>query len=188
MTQHKHVQLEIFEQGPRNKKESKVQKETLDKVSDFKFPAQFCIKAACLIIVILISFAFGVERGKVISKKNVTTRVLAESKPPTITKQIVPKQEEIQKLPVENKKLEKEKKDDRLTSPGYIIQVASYKKNSSYIDREVTKLQKDGYDTVTVSSGSYMGICAGKFKNKTEAQKHLKQLQRTYKDCFIRKI
>jgi len=188
MTQHKHVQLEIFDQTARIKKESKVQKEHLDKIPDFKFPAQFCIKAACLIIVILISFAFGVERGKVISKKNVTSRVLAESKPRAITKQIAPKQKRIQKLPVENKKLEKKKKDDKLTSPGYIIQVASYNKNSSYIDKEIIKLQKDGYDTVTVSSGNYMGICAGKFKNKTEAQKHLKQLKRTYKDCFIRKI
>ncbi|MBL7196886.1 MAG: SPOR domain-containing protein [Candidatus Omnitrophica bacterium] len=182
------MQLEIFEQGPRVKKEIKTHRDISGKTSEFKFPTQLYIKFACLIIVIIMSFALGVERGKIISRKEISTRFQADSKSPEITKNIATKDEKIQKQPVDNKKLEKKVKDEKIQTSGYIIQVASYKKNSSYIEKEITKLQRNGYDTLTISGGEYMGICAGKFTNKKEAQKHQKELQRTYKDCFIRKL
>jgi len=186
----KQIQLEIFEQGHKAKKEASRDKLVPENIVDFKFPTKACIQAACLIIAIIISFALGVEKGKKVSKENVSTRFLAESTLPSqeIQKEIPVKKEEIIETPVENKKIEKEKKSDTIMTSGYIIQVASYKKNSSYIQKEVEKLQSNGYKTITVAGGDYMGICAGMFSDREEAQKHLKELQRTYKDCFIRKI
>ncbi|MFC1645612.1 SPOR domain-containing protein [Candidatus Omnitrophota bacterium] len=188
MTHKQQTQLEIFEQSHRIKKGPRPHSDTLEKVADFKFPAQLCIKLACIIIVVIISFALGVERGKILSKKKVSTRVLADREPAKINKEVATKNDKIQKVPLDNKKLEKKEESDKIQHSGYIIQVASYKKNSSYIDREIAKLKRNGYDTITISGNKYMGICAGKFSNKKEAQKYLKQLQRTYKDCFIRKI
>lgn len=195
MTQHKHMQLEIFEDAYKSKKTKNIYSGTVDDAPEFKFPTQLCIKAACLLIVVLVSFALGVERGKLISKKKISTRVLAEGKAQEIVKEIVIKEEvkkpetTIQKAkpPAKDKKLEKKEKDDKIITSGYMIQVASYKKNSSFIEKEITNLQKSGYNTHTVSGNNYMGICA-KFNNKGEAQKHLKILQKTYKDCFIKKI
>lgn len=191
MTQHKQTQLEIFEHtSTRVKRGIRPHRETADKIPEFKFPTQLCIKAACLLIITIVSFGLGVERGKVVSKKKVSTRFLAAKKTPAIIKEISLKEEKIQKPTQKNKKLEKKEKTDRIQTSSYIIQVASYKKNSSYIDRELAKLKKNGYKTITISSssGEYMGICAGKYRNKKEAQKYLRSLQRTYKDCFIRKI
>lgn len=185
---HKHVQLEIFEQSYKAKKEASRNMYISEKMADFKFPTKICIQTACLIIAIIISFALGVEKGKKVSRINSSPRYLAENKPEKIKKEISIKKREAIETPIENKKLEKEEKNDTLMTSGYIIQVASYKKNSSYIQREVAKLESNGYKTTTVAGGDYMGICAGMFSDKKEAQKHLKQLQRTYKDCFIRKI
>jgi predicted CopG family antitoxin len=194
MTQQKQTQLEIFEQTAKTSHQADVAREIVDKVSDFKFPSQLCLRCASLLIVVLISFALGVERGKLISKKKISARFLAETQSPAEVKEIKMDadvaEEPIVKAEPEDKNLEKEEKNDTMQTSGYIIQVASYKKNSSYIDKEVTRLEKDGYKTMTVSSssGEYMGICTGGYPDKQEAQKYLKELQRTYKDCFIRKI
>ncbi|MFH1622422.1 MAG: SPOR domain-containing protein [Candidatus Omnitrophota bacterium] len=184
----KQIQLEIFEQTRKAKKETNKDRYVSENIVNLQFPTKICIQAACLIIAIIISFALGVEKGKKISKMDFSTRYLAESKPKKITKEISVKKQEVIETPVENKKLEKKEKNDTLLTSGYIIQVASYKKNSSYIQKEVEKLKSNGYKTMTVAGGDYMGICAGMFSDKQEAQKHLKELQRTYKDCFIKKI
>ena len=182
------IQLEIFEHTHKAKKEINNENSISGKILDFKFPTKICIQAACVVIVIIISFALGVEKGKKISRLDSSPRYIAENK------QIEPneatslaKQEAIE-APAENKKLEKKEKSDTLITSGYIIQVASYKKNSLYIQKEVEKLENSGYKTMTVAGNEYMGICAGMFSDKQEAQKHLKELQRIYKDCFIRKI
>ncbi|MFC1709426.1 SPOR domain-containing protein [Candidatus Omnitrophota bacterium] len=190
MAQQKQAQLEIFENTSRIKKQARPHGEVSDKTPDFEIPAHLYIKSACILIIIVVSFAIGVERGKVVSQKKVSTRFLAEKHSPAIIKEIKVGDGSLVKTLPENKKLEKKEKTDTIKTSGYSIQVASYKKDSSYINKEISKLRKDGYKTITISSASsnYMGICAGKYINKKEAQKHLKQLQRTYKDCFIRKI
>ena len=195
MAQYKPMQLEIFQDAYKAKKPKNTYSGAVDDAPEFKFPTQLCVRAACLLIVVLVSFALGVERGKLLTKKKISTRVLAEGKSEEIIKEIVIKEEvektevKVQKEepPVADKKLEIEEKDDTIVTSGYMIQVASYKKNSSFIDRELANLEKSGYNTHTVSGNNYMGICA-RFNDKREAQKHLKILQKTYKDCFIKKI
>jgi hypothetical protein len=204
MTQ-KQIQLEIFDRDSKAKKESKSEGDIIQDVAEFKFPTQLYIKISALIIMVIVSFALGVERGKVISKRNISTRFIADNKSTEIGQEIPIKkattqEEQSAKNTAKNKiaedktkvsdkaKTEEKTKDTKINTPGYIIQVASYKKNSSFIDKEIAKLQKNGYNTLTISGGEYIGICAGKFANREEAQKHLSQLQRIYKDCLIRKI
>jgi cell division protein FtsN len=197
MTEHKTMQLEIFEDILKAKKAQGPQGEAEDRIPNFKFPTQICVKAACLLIVVLVSFALGVERGKLISKNKVSTRMLAESKSlEEVVKEIVIKDEEQIPEPaiekeeplVQENKVEEKAAEDAIATSGYLIQVASYKKNSSYIDKEIERLKQKGYSTKTISGKEYMGICAGNFSDKQEAQKHLKILKETYKDCFIKEI
>ena len=185
---HKQIQLEIFERGSKTKKGLKVHRETSDNFPVHRFPTQLCVKVACSIILLIMSFALGVERGKVISKRQISSRFLADGKTQEITKEFNVKNNKLKRPPVAIKELENKEKSDKIIASEYIVQVATYKKNSSYVKRETAKLQKSGYKTLTITSGKYMQVCAGKFANKKIANKHLNKLKQIYKDCFIRKI
>ncbi len=195
----KQIQLEIFQLDQKNKKMGRADSSLSEKSLEPKFPTQLCIKAASLVIVIIMSFALGIERGKVISRNRIPNSLIATDKPQNIsqdiaqevsltTKEIVIKNDEIKKTPVATKKLQKQEKDDSLRASKYVIQVVTYKKDSSYIEKEIAKLKLDGYSTMVIPSGNWIQICAGKFADEKDAQTHLRKLKQTYKDCKIRKI
>ncbi|MDD5352286.1 MAG: SPOR domain-containing protein [Candidatus Omnitrophica bacterium] len=187
----KQIQLEIFNLGTKAKREPFSPRETSEQTTTLKFPTQLCIKIACLMILLIISFALGIERGKILAKNQVMPRLIVTTKTQETTKETAIKREEVVKQPVLNPPVEntaKKVKDGNLMSSNYIIQVATYKKNSSFIKKEASKLQQKGYNTVLIGSGEYMQVCAGKFTNKKDATEHLNKLKQTYKDCFIRKI
>ena len=185
----KPIQLEIFERGSKTKKSPSVHEETSEKPVVYKFPPQLCIKVVCSIILLIMSFALGVERGKVISIEQASTHSVTEDKMQGISKEAIGENRELRLPSVVIKKLENRKENDTIgTSKHYIVQVATYKKDSSYVKREAAKLEENGYSTLVIDNGNYSQICAGKFPNKKEANKHLQKLKQTYKDCFIRKI
>lgn len=191
----KQIQLEIFERGHKNKKAATADGYPYEKSLEFKFPTQLCLKVACSIIIIVTSFTLGVERGKIISKNKISNSYLAEfqtkniAKDATVKTKEIPLKNEIIKKPVDfPKKIEKEEQNDKIEVSKYVIQVVTYKKNSSYIEKEIAKLKQNGYTTLTIPSGNYIQICAGKFTDEKDAREHLRKLKQTYKDCSIRKI
>ena len=174
MTQ-KQVQLEIFELGHKSRRDSSGYAEISEKTPQVKFPTQLCVKIAYIVIIAVISFALGVEHGKTTAKSNNSARFVAEKK---VIQAPQAEKEEIQK-PVAVKPT---------TIEGYIIQVATYKKDSSFIDKEASKLKQKGYTPVIIPSKEWAQLCAGKFASKKIADEHLKKLEQTYKGCFVRKI
>jgi len=184
----KQIQLEIFELGQKIKKGIRANRNSPPNSTESKFPTQSCIKVASSIIIIIMSFALGVEHGKSISQKQISSRFLVDSKKQTITNEINLGDNKIPLTPIVSKELEKKESNDKIIACEYIIQVATYKKNSSYVKKETTKLQQKGYNTLIITKGNFMEVCTGKFANKKIAKKYLKKLRQTYKDCFIRKI
>lgn len=198
----KQIQLDLFEQGPKIKKVKEEPTGSQISPTRSKFPTQFCALVACSIIIIIVTFALGIERGKVIgnviAEKKISSNYLLasvenkEKQISDISDEISIKDSETQKASIKasivNKQPEKKEKNVRLENARYIIQIVTYKKDSSYIKKEISKLQQKGYKTFIVSRGDYRIICTGEFNEKKTALIELEKLKNTYKDCFIKKI
>ena len=69
----------------------------------------------------------------------------------------------------------------------YAIQVATVKGQNS-AKRLAENLTKKGWKSFTKSSGEYIIVLAGNFSKREDAQSGVKELKKTYSDCFIKKI
>ncbi|MBN2831548.1 MAG: SPOR domain-containing protein [Candidatus Omnitrophica bacterium] len=122
-------------------------------------------KAVLLIIAFLvvgiISYSLGVERGK----RNQKQPVIISNEA------LMPK--------IETEELAQDS--------GYTIQVASFK-TDSYARKEAAMLKEKGYKASVLHRGEYVIVCVGNFKNKEEAQSLIPELGRYYKDCRIRRL
>lgn len=78
------------------------------------------------------------------------------------------------------------KKDQQFQEKGYIIQVASYKKDR-FLERENKYLKTQGYEPLVKKKGKYFVLYVGPFKSLKEAKLELKKLKQRYKDCYIRR-
>lgn len=205
----KQVQLEFFEQSYKIRKGSEIPTRAHDVLQKTKFPTQACVILACALIIIIVIFTTGIERGKRIAKNQtaapqvaalapdaqraVAVRTAIPSPQPAPERSAIPQSQPIAQAikvtrPPPDKKLEKEEKNVTLSSSRYAIQVATYKKDSSYIQKEIAKLKQKGFATSVKTSGDYKIIFAGNFKNAKEAHEQVKLLKKTYKDCFVTKI
>lgn len=129
------------------------------------------------IISLLIVYSIGVERGKKsIEAKREKELVSAEYEE---IKTIAPKEVKIEEI--------KPKKDETQKIKGYIIQVATYKKDIS-AKKEAMNLKKKGYQSFTKRVGDFVIVYVGNFQSKDEAKISLKRLKNYYSDCFIRKL
>ena len=155
-----------------------------------------------LLMVVVVFFSFGVERGKHIAdvsegpeKINLANETkgaiiaapleaqdMDEAKIQVLSDQNRPKvlepHEEILELPVGI-----EREPDNY----YTIQVASFKLEKS-AQREAMGLKQRGYDTLVVPKGSYSIVCVGKFTQRHDAKAFSTQLRSKYKDCLVRRL
>ena len=188
MTQ-KQIQLEIFDLGQKAKKDYSQDRAEVEKLTQTKFPTQLCAKVAVLLIMVIVSFALGVEHGKSIARSNGYAKNIAENKIAPAAKINPEKKQNIQQQAITNENIAKEKiNQNSITSDEYTVQVATYKKDSSYVEKGVSKLKQQGYVVVLIPSDEWMQLCAGKFSNKKIALEHKKKLEQTYKGCLVRKI
>ena len=70
---------------------------------------------------------------------------------------------------------------------GYAIQVATVSTQNS-AKSLADKLTKKGWPSYTKPSGKYVIVLAGNFAKQEEAKTGLRELKKTYTDCFIKKI
>jgi len=155
-------------------------------------------------LLMISSYALGIEKGKRIAKQtfaDASRNLVKENQQDNVSKpqdqqHITQQQKDLKveqpKIPVIKNET---KKETTTTQPllennfkGYIIQVATYKKDSSYSQREISALEKRGYKIHLIPSGEYLQVCAGTFNTKEDAMSHMKELKKIYKDCYIRKI
>jgi len=150
----------------------------------------------CVIMSLIASFALGVEKGKLIARNIVAVEKAAEPAaavapavavilPPeklqmaeSITAQ-VPAQP-LQPIVVAQETI-------KTPTGGFTIQVASVTAETS-AKGLADSLIKKGIAAFTKQSGKYTIVLAGNFAKKEDAQVRLKELKKTYTDCFIRKI
>lgn len=201
----KHDQLTFFNNADVNK-EAKSVSFSMDK---------FYIAIVCIVLLFIVSFSLGVERGKHIlttvkheeqSEFNLIKSATAESiksLPATgaVAVEIVNNTGEVvSNIPavmnvVEETKIivtqeaplkELVKKDKPVASkPRFAIQVASYAKRS-YAEKEAEKLNAKGYKTRLIAKGKWVALTVGAYSDKKSATKALEDLKIIYKDCYIR--
>jgi len=152
------------------------------------------------LMLLIASFTLGVEKGKLI-----TAKAVEEIKEP-----LLPAAPEKIALPVtgENRSLagktaaEPQKIQIAATAVpvpapaqkvqppvtgGYAIQVASLKNEGAAKNLSET-LAKKGFTASVRPSGNYLVVLAGNYASREEAQGKIKELKKTYSDCFVKKI
>lgn len=161
----------------------------------------------CVLISLIASFTLGVEKGKLIVKNTIAVNGPEAKATETAASAIALNSEKIQKLsaekttPIANDVLTGKsapkntqtqdqvvpEKTETTPKSGFAIQVASVKTESS-AKNLAESLNKKGFASFTKSSGKYIVVLAGNFTNREEAQVRLKELKKTFTDCFIKKI
>ena len=69
----------------------------------------------------------------------------------------------------------------------YTIQLVAYRKAES-AERESKKLKEGGFDPFIIKEGSMIQVCAGRYSDARSAGADLKELKKTYRDCYTRLI
>lgn len=130
----------------------------------------------CFIIILVVTFAFGFERGKrsVFARQpspQPVAKVPATYVPP---KQAAPQPKKYLPQPTPT-----------LPKP-YTIQVATFK-SKEYALQEVEKLRKRGFLTTLIGINGLYVLTVGEYSDQKEASQTLSVLRKTYGDCEIRK-
>lgn len=141
---------------------------------------------------LVLSFSFGVERGKRVSKVNEldTNKAAVDS---NINASFLSSAIESENVNIDLPEGSIDKNDVILKNDGkisenvYTVQVASFKKEK-YAQLEAVKLQKKGFDIFVISKGDYSVVCVGKFLDKDNAKMLLQKLRKLYKDCLVRRL
>ena len=78
------------------------------------------------------------------------------------------------------------KKVEKSVNLPYTIQLISYKKEE-LAEAERLRLSQKEINAFVVLSGNWYQVCAGNYRNVSEAKKALEKFAKEYKGCFIRK-
>lgn len=159
----------------------------------------------CLLMFLVVSFTLGVEKGKLVAKNTLSSGtgevsevktdsnsknkesipVMANAKDSSDNKISETKEESVALEPQQTSS--QNTKTELTPTGGYSIQVASLKTENSA--KELSEsLSNKGLVSFTKASGDYYIVLAGRFKEREEAKIQLKELKKTFNDCFIRKI
>lgn len=180
------AQKELFKEFEAPKKKKRLSHAILPKnytLFNVTYEQIIFITIAIIMLMVLI-FSLGVERGKhlripastqrvrdVIHKKEVKERIKDT--------EIEPIQTPIQTaVPTEEKRVS----DSKL----FTIQVIAYR-SKKLAQKELMKLSKKGFKPFIIIGGGYYQICVGEYRNQNEAKKDISDLRKAYKDSFIRK-
>ncbi len=141
-------------------------------------------KTILIIIAILITgivaFSLGVEKGK--------RAILNEQQPQPLA--LIKQQNTVPKTPMVVRKEEavvKQAPSVIQQQGAYTIQVASFKTRAN-AQSEAEALKKKGFNPALFSRGGYVILCVGNFPNKETAQLLVKELNKRYGNCQIRRL
>ena len=130
-----------------------------------------------VVILLVICFSLGVERGK---------RIVIAKKEPPKEEVIIEKKAETPVEAVEAREIPEEPVIAKRVSLPYVIQVAAYKDNIQ-AEKEKKILEKKGYVTKITKSGKYSIVYVVGFADKKEAENAAGKLKDRYRDCFIKR-
>ncbi len=135
-----------------------------------------------LIMVMILCFTFGVERGKRIGAIKASARRDAKNiEEGGVAPMTVPMREE-EGISVNQEVVP-------LVQEVYAIQLITYK-HEEYVNKELAKLKRNGFEPFVVRSGRFFVVNIGPYKNKDEALTILKEFKRqpSYRSAFLRKL
>jgi cell division protein FtsN len=164
----------------------------------------FIILTIVIVMSMVLSFSFGVERGKNNELPAVAAKAIAQPVAPVALKDKpplpaeVPESKEKVDLSETKESLSKEVRvfaslnepvaaEEKTVDNVYTIQVASYK-IGDYAKKEATSLKQKGYDSMVLTKGQHEIVCIGKFAAMKEAKKFSQKLKKQYKDCLVRRM
>ena len=131
-----------------------------------------------LIILLVICFSLGVEKGKrtALAKKNQVVKIVVA--------------EDIVTLPEASEQIQVQKEAKKVipaksSSSLFVVQLASYK-DIVKARKEQESLRSKGYEAEVAGSGKYSVLYVVGFDNKNEANVARAKLKSRYKDCFIK--
>ena len=119
-----------------------------------------------LIITGIVSFALGVQRGRLADKTQI-------SKP---VKTVIAEQASTVKL-----------QEEPRSAQNYTIQIATYQ-TKTYAQKEADSLKKRGFAPLILPKGTYTIVCVGNFSDQKTAKPLLSELKKRYQDCFMRRL
>jgi len=128
-----------------------------------------------LIMLVVVFFSLGVEKGKRVAAKYMRTWAAAHANKTAEKKE-----------GRENPDESSEKSADLQFKP-YTIQVMAVKKIEE-AQREVARLNDAGYKAFIVQSSAWYHVCAGRYATIAEANNNLSAIKGKYPNCYIRKI
>lgn len=147
--------------------------------------------AVVVVLLVIVSFSLGVERGRrlassrqlpediyksfAVSPEPVSVAVVAEPAAMPEAEPVIIDEEEVKKI------------EEKESQKRYIIQLASYLKESAALE-EAKQIKKQGFSVSTSKQGKYIVLFVDNFNEIGPAQKAMKKLREKYKDCFIRRL
>jgi len=163
-----------------------------------------------VVVIMVMSFSLGMEKGKRISKTMILRMLHPELSVQAALQPPAAPAEEATNLNPDNKREAQapapeplarvdqnaagsstpdraESGEEKVVDKFYTIQVASFKKRDM-AQKEAMQLQDKGYDIMVVPKGQYSIVCVGKFPVEEEAKVVSKELKKKYKDCLIRRL
>lgn len=194
----KETQLEIFNTKT-NTNEQKLNKF----LSLFQYLVKFekaIFSCIALVITFLIAFSVGFEKGKhinvIASKKSIEQTTNIAIKENAIKKDALNQNRENKKSETTYvtvvkkeapKKLEQLIENNQGKKGAYVIQIASYAKDT-IAKKEASILKNKGYNSLIKNKGKFIVVYVGNFSDKSKAEISLRKLKTNYRDCFIKKL
>ena len=153
-------------------------------------------KTILLIIVIIVSgivsFSFGVEKGKKITVSQANPRfdtaaIQLKTQPVMAAlpaNELTPAQKQSAVVAAARKTGAPRTEE---SGGAYTIQLASYSSRSNAL-KELTTLKKKGFSALILSRGKYVVLCVGNFSSEEKAQVLLSEFKKRYKTCTVRRL
>lgn len=177
-SEHNDKQAEFFSNLPSFSSKPKRKKINLGRIALSLSYENIIILTIGLIMLLIVCYSFGVERGKYLAQHKFVEKDIAKIKQQPGTN----KQEQSQKI--ETKKPSK----PNLNAPGsskYTIQVGCFRKATS-INKAIKGLKSIGMHPFVIQQGILDSVCVGSYNNKSEADADLKKIRKLYSDSYVR--
>ena len=188
---YKQTQFELFPGASREAQDSEKPKFFFSSIT--LTLENIIVLTVLLFMGIIVSFSFGVEKGKrvVLAKSDILSQG-HEVKPEALKVSEIPAEESTAVIAKQAENFVEKRVTESSILKGlpenfYTVQVASFK-TRKYAEKEALNLKKKGYEIFIVQKGSYLVVCAGKFFEHDEAEGFSTKLKNKYKDCLVRRL
>ncbi|MGB2598826.1 MAG: SPOR domain-containing protein [Candidatus Omnitrophota bacterium] len=149
-----------------------------------RVPTEYIVIAGIgMLVLVIIAYAIGVEKGKRFRAKEYVERDEPETQS-IVNKEVTTTTKASR--PAEKAPEEPVKPPEKSPGAIYRIQLASFR-DLAMTKREIEKLKKRGFDVSFEKKGSWYQVYAEGYGSMEEAGKAKKELAKYYEDCYIRR-